>query len=103
MNVRKSIYFSYKRAVGSSFPLLYEDLVRQDRNGVAPDITNRLLVQLLAHCRQSVPYYAAIMKKVGDDFEHDPASYLLRLPLLTKGLIRTHIEQLKSQHLRSEE
>jgi len=99
MNVRKSIYFSYKRAVGSSFPLLYEDLVRQDRNGVAPDITNWLLVQLLAHCRRSVPYYAEIMKKVGDDFEHDPASYLLRLPLLTKGLIRTHIEQLKSQHL----
>ncbi len=99
MNVRKSIYVSYKRAVGSSFPLLYEDLVRQDRNGVAPDITNWLLVQLLAHCRRSVPYYAEIMKKVGDDFEHDPASYLLRLPLLTKGLIRTHIEQLKSQHL----
>jgi phenylacetate-CoA ligase len=99
MNVRKSIYFSYKRAVGSSFPLLYEDLVRQDRNGVAPDITNRLLVQLLAHCRRSVPYYAEIMKKVGDDFEHDPASYLLRLPILTKGLIRAHIEQLKSQDL----
>jgi phenylacetate-CoA ligase len=99
MNVRKSIYFSYKRAVGSSFPLLYEDLVRQDRNGVAPDITNRLLVQLLAHCRRSVPYYAEIMKKGGDDFEHDPASYLLRLPILTKGLIRAHIEQLKSQDL----
>jgi phenylacetate-CoA ligase len=46
-----------------------------------------------------VPYYAEIMKKVGDDFEHDPASYLLRLPILTKGLIRTHIEQLKSQDL----
>lgn len=99
MNVRKSIYFSYKRAVGSSFPLLYEDLVRQDRIGVAPDTTNRLLVHLLAHCQRSVPYYAEIMKQVGDDFEHDPASYLLRLPILTKGLIRTHIEQLKSQDL----
>jgi phenylacetate-CoA ligase len=46
-----------------------------------------------------VPYYAEIMKQVGDDFEQDPASYLLRLPILTKGLIRTHIEQLKSQDL----
>src|SRR5258706_14320959 len=99
MNVRKSIYFSYKRAVGSSFPQVYEDLVRQDRIGVAPDTTNRLLVQLLAHCQRSVPYYAEIMKQVGDDFEQDPASYLLRLPILTKGLIRTHIEQLKSQDL----
>ena len=99
MNVRKSIYFSYKHAVGSSFPLLYEDLVRQDRIGVAPDTTNRLLVQLLAHCQRSVPYYADIMKQVGDDFEQDPASYLLRFPILTKELIRTHSEQLKSHDL----
>ncbi len=99
MNVRKSIYFSYKHAVGSSFPLLYEDLVRQERIGVAPDTTNRLLVQLLAHCQRSVPYYADIMKQVGDDFEQDPASYLLRFPILTKELIRTHSEQLKSHDL----
>jgi phenylacetate-CoA ligase len=103
MNVRKSIYFSYKRAVGSSFPLLYEDLVKQDRIGVAPDTTNRLLEQLLAHCQRSVPYYADIMKQVGDDFEQDPASYLLRLPILTKKLIRTNLERLKSHDLSQRE
>ncbi len=96
MNVRKALYFSYKRLAGSSFPLIYEELVRQDRFGVTPDTTKRSLVQLLAHCQRSVPYYAAIMKGVGGSFEDDPESYLLNLPILTKGVIRERFEQLKS-------
>jgi phenylacetate-CoA ligase len=99
MQVRKTIYYSYKRLKGSSFPLIYEDLVRQDRDGVAPDTTKRLLFQLLAHCQQSVPYYAAFMKEVGGSFEEDPEAYLLNLPILTKEVIREHFERLKSSDL----
>ncbi len=55
MNIRKALFCSYKRLTGSSFPLIYEDFVRQDRFGEASDITIQLLGQLLTHCQQSVP------------------------------------------------
>src|SRR5258708_8762383 len=100
MNIRKALYFRYKRLIGSSFPLIYEDWIRQDRAGIAPDTTKRLLVQLLAHCQQSVPYYSELMKGVGGNFEHDPEAYLLQLPILTKGIIRERFEQLKSTDLK---
>ncbi|MFL5629589.1 MAG: phenylacetate--CoA ligase family protein [Ktedonobacteraceae bacterium] len=100
MNVRKALYFSYHRLTGSSFPAIYEELVRQDRCGVAPDTTQQLLVQLLTHCQRSVPYYAATMKKIGGSFEDDPEAYLLKLPILTKERIRQDFEQFKSLDLK---
>ena len=96
MNVRKELYFGYHRLAGNSFPMIYENLVRQDHVGIAPGTTDQLLVQLLAHCQQSVPYYEAIMKKVGGNFEYDPEAYLLKLPILTKKIIRERFEQLTS-------
>lgn len=99
MNVRKALYFGYKRATGSSFPRIYEDLVRQDRAGVDPDMQKQLLARLLAHCQESVPYYAEIMKGVGDQFERDPEACLSHLPILTKEMVRTHFDQLKSTDL----
>jgi phenylacetate-CoA ligase len=99
MNIRKTLFFAYKGAMGSGFPAIYEDLVRQDHAGVPPDTTKQLLVQLLAHCQRSVPYYAELMKTVGDDFEHDPENYLLKLPILTKRMIRTHFVRLTSLDL----
>ncbi|HEX6478392.1 MAG TPA: hypothetical protein VF043_06070 [Ktedonobacteraceae bacterium] len=99
MNIRKALFFSYKRMTGSKFPSIYEDLVRQDQEGVAPDTTKQLLSQLLVHCQRSVPYYAEIMKTGGDGFEHDPEAYLLKLPILTKEKIRAHSAQLTSLDL----
>jgi phenylacetate-CoA ligase len=99
MNVRKTLYFGYKRATGSSFPRIYEDLVRQGHEGVDPDMQKRLLVRLLAHCQKSVPYYAEIMKGIGENFEHDPEFYLSHLPILTKEIVRNHFDQLKSTDL----
>jgi phenylacetate-CoA ligase len=99
MNMRKALFFSYKRMTGSKFPSIYEDLVRQDREGVAPDTIKQLLSQLLAHCQRWVPYYAEIMKTVGDAFEHDPEAYLLKLPILTKEKMRAHLAQLTSLDL----
>jgi len=99
MNVRKTLYFGYKRATGSSFPRIYQDMMRQDNEGVDPDMQKRLLVRLLTHCQQSVPYYAQIMKGMADNFEHDPEVYLSHLPILTKEIVRTHFNQLKCTDL----
>lgn len=99
VNVRKTLYFGYKRATGSSFPRIYEELVRQDHDGVDPDMQKRLLARLLTHCQKSVPYYAEIMKGMGDNFEHDPEVYLSHLPILTKEMVRTHFDQLKCTDL----
>lgn len=99
MNMRKALFFSYKHITGSSFPSIYEDLIKQDQAGFAPDTAKQQLRQLLAHCQRSVPYYMEIMKTIGDDFERDPESYLLKLPILTKEKIRTHFAQLTSLDL----
>lgn len=99
MNVRKALYFGYKRATGSSFPRIYQELAKQDRAGVDPGTSKRLLVGLLAHCREAVPYYAKLMRETGDGFEDDPQAYLARLPILTKEIVRAHFEQLKSRDL----
>jgi phenylacetate-coenzyme A ligase PaaK-like adenylate-forming protein len=101
MNLRKALYFGYKYAKGSSFPRIYEDLVRQDHAGIDPGMQKQLLSRLLAHCHHSVPYYTEIMKGGGGSFEHDPESYLLHLPILTKELLRTRFDQLKSTDLAS--
>ena len=99
MNMRKALFFSYKRMTGSKFPSIYEDLVRQDREGVAPDTIKQLLSQLLAHCQRWVLYYAEIMKTVGDAFQHDSEAYLLKLPILKKEKMRAHLAQLTSLDL----
>lgn len=99
MNIRKSLYFGYHRLTGNSFPIIYEDLVKQDRIGVAPDTTKQLLIQLLTHCQRSVPYYAEIMKRAGGNFAEDPEAYLLNFPILTKASIRENFKQLNSLDL----
>ncbi len=102
MNVRKALYFGYHRLIGSSFPAIYEDLVREDHQRattVNTNTTKQLLVELLAHCQRAVPYYTALMQEVGESFESDPEAYLVHLPILTKGKIREHFEQLKSLDL----
>ena len=99
VNIRRAVFFGYKNVTGSLFSVIYRDLVRQERAGVDPDTTKRLLVSLLAHSKRAVPYYAEIMKKVGDSFEDDPEAYLAKLPILTRERVRTNFEQLKSLDL----
>ena len=99
MSIRQALFFGYKHMKGSALPAIYENLLRQDRAGVAPDTTKELIVRLLMHCQRSVPYYAEIMREIGDDFADDPETYLLKLPLLTKEKIRTHYAQLTSLDL----
>jgi hypothetical protein len=87
MNLRKWLYFTLVGSRGQRRGAYYERVFQEDRNGVPRDTTKQLLVQLLAHCRQSVPYYTRVMRDLGDSFYDDPEEYLRRFPVLTKNTI----------------
>jgi phenylacetate-CoA ligase len=99
MNLRKWLYFNMVGLRGQRLGAHYERFLREDRNGIAPDTTKRLLTQLLAHCRESVPYYARVMRDLGDSYYEDPEEYLKHVPVLTKSTIRAHFDELKSADL----
>ena len=58
-----------------------------------------LLIELLSHCKQSVPYYAEAMREMGDSFYEDPEEYLRRFPILTRDTLRSRFDELKSTDL----
>jgi phenylacetate-CoA ligase len=99
VNLRQAAYFALVGLRGQPLGSYYRRILREDREGIPPDTTKRLLVQLLTHCRQSVPYYARVMQDLGDSFHEDPEAYLKRFPILTKATIRTHFDALKSDDL----
>jgi phenylacetate-CoA ligase len=99
MNLRKWLYFTLVGLRGQPLGAYYNRFLREAENGIPADTTRRLLVQLLTHCRQSVPYYAQLMRDVGNAFHEDPEEYLRRLPILTKDTIRSHFDELKSGDL----
>jgi phenylacetate-CoA ligase len=84
---------------GQALGRWYEHYLKETENGITPDTTRKLLVQLLTHCRKFVPYYAKIMNEIGDSFDEDPVGYLQHLPILTKEIIREHFDELKSSDL----
>jgi len=77
----------------------YKRFLREAREGIAPETTRKLLIRLLTHCQQSVPYYAQIMKERGESYKEDPEEYLRSFPILTKELIRNNFDALKSSDL----
>jgi phenylacetate-CoA ligase len=99
MNLRKAAYFALVRLRGQALGTYYERFLREDQNGIPPDTTKRLLVQMLAHCKRSVPYYAEVMRDLGGSFYENPEQYLRRFPILTKGTIRSRFDELKSSDL----
>ncbi len=99
MNIRKTLYFSYLRSKGSSLPRFYGIYRRQDEVGIPPDQTQRLLVQMLTHCQQAVPYYAQVMRELGGAFQQDPEAYLAGFPILTKDILRGQFQRLQSADL----
>ena len=99
MNLRKATYFALVRLRGQPLGTYYERFLREDQHGIPPDTSKKLLVQLLAHCKQSVPYYAEVMRDTGDSFYEDPEEYLRRFPILTKDTIRSRFDALKSTDL----
>lgn len=99
MNLRKAAYFTLLRLRGQELGANYKHFLRQDRDGIPPDTSQRLLVQLLTHCQQSVPYYTEVMRNVGGSFQEEPEEYLRRFPILTKDTLRSCFELLKSTDL----
>jgi phenylacetate-CoA ligase len=99
VNWRKWLYFGLVRARGQELGRYYRRFLGEVENGVPADTSPRLLIQLLEHSRQQVPYYAEVMRALGDSFYDDPLAYLERMPILTKDIIRTRFEDLKSGDL----
>jgi phenylacetate-CoA ligase len=99
MNLRQAAYFALVGLRGQALGNHYKRILREDQDGIPPDTTKRLLIQLLTHCKQSVPYYAEVIREMGDSFCEDPEGYLRRFPILTKDTIRSHFDELKSNDL----
>jgi phenylacetate-CoA ligase len=100
MNLRKWLYFTLNRLRGEREGTYYERYVREDQDGILPDTTRKLLVQLLEHCQRSVPYYREIIARLGNSFHEDPEEYLKNIPILTKEIIQKHFDELKSNDLK---
>jgi len=98
-NPRKGLYFTLVGLRGQPLGRYYEQFVREEREGIPPHTTDQLLVRLLQHCQRHVPYYAGAMRSLGDSFHADPVAYLQRMPILTKDIIRSRLQDLQSTDL----
>jgi phenylacetate-CoA ligase len=96
---RKWLYFTIFQLRGIPAGRYYEQYLREIQSGIDPNTSRNLLILLLSHCKESVPYYAKIMSKLGDEYKKDPEEYLRQFPVLTKDIIRTHFDELKSADL----
>jgi phenylacetate-CoA ligase len=99
LNFRKRAYFALVELRGQPMGRNYERFLREDREGIPGDTRRKLLINLLDHCKQHVPYYRDIILKQGNDYHADPEAYLKRMPILTKKILREQLEQLKSDDL----
>ena len=94
MNIRKQTYFFLLRVIRGIQVGHYYDLYwREDQNGIPPHTTENYLEQMLTHCQKNVPYYAKLMKDLGDSYHEDPIGYLQRLPILTKAIIQENFQR----------
>jgi phenylacetate-CoA ligase len=99
MNWKKSVYFRYASFRGYRFPRLFSDLSRSF-SGSRPGDSKESLTRMLFHCRASVPFYAEKLKSIAPRLlEEHPHECLQSLPVLTKEMVRTHFERLKSADL----
>lgn len=96
---RKQLLITLSLMRGLNWGHYYERFQREDQMGIHPDTSRKLLTRILAHCQQSVPYYRGRMLNLGGSFGEDPFSYLQSLPILTKDIIRSHFDELKSNDL----
>jgi phenylacetate-CoA ligase len=99
MNLRQTAYFALFGLRGQALGTYYKRILREDQHGIPPDQTDHLLVKMLTHCKQSVPYYGRVIRKIGDSFHEDPKEYLKNFPILTKETIRNRFDELKSSDL----
>ncbi len=98
-NLREGAYFALLALRGKPVGNYYRRMLREDRDGIPPNTTARRLASLLAHCQRHVPYYSELMREAGGSYLEDPEGYLTHLPVLTKEIIRTRSDDLKSSDL----
>jgi len=98
-NARKRLYFGLVSLRGQALGQYYGHYTYQAQHGIPPDTTRTLLIDLLEHCRRSVPYYSAVMRDIRASFHQDPIAYLQHLPILTKDTLRSRFDELKSADL----
>jgi phenylacetate-CoA ligase len=101
MNWRKPTYLSYAALRGYRFPSFLKQYSKEYQRGAGFDTAKRALTELLRHCRQCVPHYAAQLQRLGNTplEETDPVACLSRLPVLTKDTIRNDFARLQSADL----
>jgi phenylacetate-CoA ligase len=103
MNWRKPAYLTYAAFRGYRFPAYLCKYLDEWESGRTDATAGTALNQLLAHCREAVPYYADLLQ--GVEFEPSgaakPQEILQHLPVLKKETIRAHFERLRSKDLHS--
>jgi len=88
---------------GVQIPRYLREYRQTDRHGDHEAALDTNLQRLLEHCAQHIPYYKPFLKDDSAHKFHDPAAVIARLPILTKSLIRTNFETLKSEDLAQRE
>ncbi len=57
MNLRQEIYFTLVALRGQPLGKYYRQIYNETKRGIAPDITKKLLVEMLDHCNNAFLYY----------------------------------------------
>ena len=97
MNWRKPVYLGYATLRGYRFPEFLAQYSQMHKREGGREIIVQSLANLLRHCRESVPYYAERLQQVKAHAE--PTECLIQLPVLTKEIIRSNFDRLKSADL----
>jgi len=101
MNWRKPTYLTYASLRGYRFPSFLGEYSRDYESGAGLESANRALKSLLLHCHRAVPYYSKYLQDIECLLREEisPALCLLRLPILTKALIRGNNATLQAADL----
>lgn len=94
--LRETLYFLLFALRGYPIGSTYQQFHSQYRKGIPPDLLKNRLIKLLDHARNHVPYYAAIIGKMGDGFHENPFAYLKNFPILTRDTLRNQFDRLTS-------
>ena len=101
MNIRKSLLLLIYDIRDIPYGKYYHKYSFEFQNGIPPDTTRRQLAQLLQHCKLKVPYYSKIIEEKGLTFSNNPFEDLKHFPILTRDILRSQFDNLKSIDLHS--
>jgi phenylacetate-CoA ligase len=100
--LRKMLYFnSHRYLVGSELGGAYRRIYTSDQIGISGNVSADLLVDMLKHCQEHVPYYRELLARSGTPYTVDPQAFLSHFPVLTKDTIRQNFNRLLSDDLDS--